>query len=105
MSADTARVLRDAASHLEVNGWCQGALHLGQSSCLLGAVSRAVGIQDEATYIGDDGTYKLGNVIGFLQGVIEANPVIWNDVPGRTQAEVVKVLLTAADLADIAEAD
>lgn len=97
MSAKTAQVLRDAASELEVKGWCQNTLHQGESSCLIGAMRRAVGLTGNEYSVVSD----LYEAFEAVSNSIHMHPATWNDKPGRTQAEVVKLLLTVADVAEV----
>jgi hypothetical protein len=101
MSTQVAKVLRDAADELELNGWCQGELHVGKSSCMVGAIRRAVGVNYSFAFATDEqatlAEYALNRICDHLGQL----PTTFNDTVGRTQAEVVKVLLTAADLAEV----
>ncbi len=89
MSA-VADVMNGAADLIERDGWAQGQylnVHTG-GRCADGAITAAgVGV----TY------YVRNQAREVLRAYIGGNaPVIWNDVPGRTKAEVVAALRAAA---------
>lgn len=94
---EKARILRDAAAELERNGWCQDELYDGQSACALGALYRVTGIKRS----GD--RWRLVDWAGAaLEPIIRMREITdWNDQPGRTQEDVVKAFLQAADLAEV----
>lgn len=103
MSAQTAKILRDAAAVIETHGWCQGSMFQGERSCLVGSLRRAVAghmilSHEEAWIWGED----LAEAFQAVENHLGVNPARFNDVLGRTQAEVVKELLTVADLQDVA---
>jgi hypothetical protein len=96
VSRSTARTLRDAAAHLEAHGWTQGRQFDGQRACLVGSLRRALGLGLQMW------TGPLQDAHDAVARHLRDVPVLWNDAPGRTPAEVVKELLTVADLEDVA---
>lgn len=103
MSTQTGDVLRRAADELELNGWCQGTLHRRESSCLVGAVRRAVEVPASRFDTHQDLADLTSRALTALTNWVGPFPSVWNDMAGRTRAEVVKVLLAGADAADIRE--
>ncbi len=73
-----------AADWLRRNEWCQGALHIGSASCMVGSLLRVTG---------SDGLRTERAVIHL--GALGFSPK-WNDAPGRTKEEVVLALLATA---------
>jgi len=81
--------LAKAADLLEQDGWCQGVLidHYGRR-CLLGAI--------EAARLEDTSDALFSPICNAIQAELGgANPISWNDTPGRTQEEVVTLLRNA----------
>lgn len=109
MSGDVSAVLRKAAEVLETDGWCQGNLStLDGRVCAMGAViwathelwdgykpgdqRRRVDVQELA--LDALGLRALGD--GVRDSLL--HPVaVWNDEPGRTMADVVKLFGQVAD--------
>ena len=78
-----AQTLRDAAAYIEEHGWCQDKFwKSGGAACLEGALFR-VGRADGASYA--------------LMRYLKAGPIVWNDTPGRTKAEVLAALTSTAE--------
>lgn len=86
---DARQILNDAAQYLETHGWCQGAMQYRNKVCLYGAINAA-------------------NKCGYVEAEIEVNHMLravtgtfsivgWNDAPGRTKQQVIKVLRAAAN--------
>ncbi len=92
MSAETARILREAADLLETNGWCQGAFAIGKRRCATGAINAVVASGEEAL--------RAHRVVSRYVGA----PLVstWNDHPGRTSQEVMAALRAAADEQEVA---
>ena len=78
-----ARVLWDAARYIREHGWCQNKIQdaAGQV-CLLGAIRKANGFEDDA----NEGVRAMR---AFLAVDYPHN---WNDSPGRTSSEVISAL-------------
>lgn len=90
-------VFTKAADVLEAFGWIQGTFgNIESGFCALGAIGRA---EDELGRIGTD-LEPLHAAIRHASGG-QATPsiVVWNDAPGRTQAEVVTALREAGQRA------
>jgi hypothetical protein len=90
VSARTAEILREAAADLEANGWIQDDSYAGNKACLVGAIMRTHGARIE-----------MSDAFDAVKAHLGVTPAVWNDARGRTQAEVVKELLTVADLEDV----
>jgi hypothetical protein len=101
MSAAAARILRDAAAELETNGWTQGAIHDGERSCLVGALRRAVGLPNTEVETTPEVYARFRLAFDPVELHLGEAPARWNDQPDRTQAEVIKELLTVADLEEV----
>ena len=84
------RSLRKAAAHVE-RGWCQNAYSKDGRVCAFGAIIEAE-LYDVAARVAMG--KRLASVLGLTFERIE----MWNDTPGRTQAEVVAALRRAAEL-------
>ena len=82
--------LLKAAKRVE-RGWCQGAYSKDGGVCAFGAII-LVEPRDVAARVAMG--QRLANVLGLTFERIE----MWNDTPGRTQAEVVAALRKAAEL-------
>lgn len=95
MTPDARRIIARAADILEQQGWCQDVLKREVNGktcyCTLGALIAAV---DEATPFAEVNPY-VNNVEDYLGPGSCIS--IWNDAPGRTQAEVVAVLRAVAN--------
>lgn len=101
-----AEVLDGAADYIEEYGWTQGS----ESSSAPGCPTCAGIAIDVAAKDGDDVHPAWFAAMDFLCRVIgtpgdpgAASVIEWNDTPGRTQAEVVTTLRTAANNARKAE--
>jgi hypothetical protein len=82
-----AETLLKAADIIEEHGWCQYSTRKADGSvCLYGAIRRT------APHLAANG--DAGRLLHRHLGI--NNYVEWNDVPGRTQAEVLKALRGAA---------
>lgn len=88
---EASRILRAAAAHLNLYGWCQNQLKDGLSACLVGAVYAAVGDMMPSDEIQAELNRRVRLSIG------RENIGAWNDVPGRTKEEVIDALNRAAD--------
>lgn len=86
MSREVADHFREAAGLLETHGWCQGTMYHEGKSCAIGAIVRSAKTNELI--------HPAYQAFGFHIG---GNIVSWNDRPGRTQAEVVKAFLGAAE--------
>ena len=87
-------VLREAAAILERDGWEQGTY--GDESgpnCIRGAINRAAGCKSTVSVNEEIAHPAYVAITRHIHCGLE----LWNDAPGRTQAEVVKALLRAAD--------
>lgn len=100
-----AEILDGAADYIEEYGWTQGP----ESSSVPGCPTCAGIAIDLAAKDGDEVVPEWFAAVDFLRGVVGASRfgaggvIDWNDAPGRTQAEVVTALRTAADNARKAE--
>ena len=101
MSITAARILRDAAAELETHGWTQGRMHDGERSCLVGALRRALGLPDTEVETPPEVYARFRLAFDAVELLLGCLPARWTDRPDRTQAEVVKELLTVADLEDV----
>ena len=82
---EASKVLLRAAEYIEEHGWCQHDLvEMSGRVCLMGAIY-SVAKEDDARAALD----MVVNAIGRF-------PSVWNDAPGRTQAEVVAKLREVA---------
>jgi hypothetical protein len=87
-------VFERAAQEIERRGWHQGGTASAQGRvCMMMAVCAAAGKEFQTTkmYFEAINYYAL---LGFPLG--EKSPLVWNDAPGRTQAEVIDRLRRAA---------
>lgn len=93
----TADVLNRAADLLESGewGWCQGGARIGDGLCMLGAVAAAVGRVPAGKGIDLDHDARY---VAAREALAANNSGLgtWNDVLGRTKAEVVARLREAA---------
>jgi hypothetical protein len=90
----TADVLRHAALLIEERGWCQGdAVDAHGHLCAVGALSLAM--------YGDPECMIPSEISNALRRSFDSrySVPIWNDVEGRTAAEVIAALRAAAELA------
>lgn len=105
MIAADAEVLNRAADLIERDGWCQGSDRLKDGIC----VGKAIELSAEALRAlwGEDFDARPAFVALELAAGIRVDAdhrsfggyVLWNDAPGRTKAEVVAVLRSAAERA------
>jgi hypothetical protein len=76
-------------------GWCQGVARNGDSLCMLGALAVATGNalrEHQESFEGD-----LGPRYEAAYKVLPEGKAAWNDEPGRTKAEVISALRSAAE--------
>jgi hypothetical protein len=87
MSAETAKVLRDAAELIREKGWCQGDYEKADGAhCAIGAIGCS-SIPAEQFF----------DARSALQDAVDQVPVWrWNDTPGRTVDEVLAAFEAAA---------
>ena len=81
------RRLLDAADYIEAHGWCQGT-HSDEHGkvCVVEAITLSGGINEIS-----------GRAFRALCEAVGGNYAsIWNDVPGRTEAEVIATLRRVA---------
>jgi hypothetical protein len=72
-----------AAAYIEEHGWCQRAMEDASGRvCLIEAITSTGGYLD--------------GVGAAIERLIGPDFISWNDAPGRTQTEVVKMLRAAA---------
>ena len=96
-----ADVLRHAARIIEERGWCQG--YFGTSSgpvCALGAVYAAGNGDPIPTYTTQRQWEAIDALRDYLDVLMIPDISHWNDMQGRTAAEVIAALRAAADEAD-----
>lgn len=85
-----ARTLLDAADDIDRHGWCQGV-----SRDIFGHICPWFAIHRNAGTV--DSVCANGRLLNYLKLDAHHNAVTdWNDVPGRTQAEVTAALRGAA---------
>jgi hypothetical protein len=95
--------LNRAADLLESGewGWCQGALRTGPDLCVLGAIAVATGYTFEReyqkTFINIDDCNPRYSAAFDALSVVVPSRAVWNDEPGRTKAEVISALRSAAE--------
>lgn len=100
MSATTKQIMERARELVEA-GWCQGKYEEiveGETRyCLLGAIKRATHeIEDHSRRTLTVQQLEVCRIVKELLPRL-CEIFIWNDHPGRTQAEVVALLRQAAD--------
>ena len=103
MAADVARDLRAAAEVLERDGWTQGVYGDERGCrCQAGAMIVAVSGQPwmSLTSLTPEQFGRWTTAERFFHRFLDAEPMGWNDEPGRTAAEVIAALLAAADAAE-----
>jgi len=104
MSRADAEVFRKAAEILETDGWTQGNYHASDGHCALGAIE--VALVGKGHFITDDELQRRWDGLGMLfarhLGLPDFHVPSWNDAEGRTQEDVIKGFLTAADKEDVA---
>lgn len=90
------RVLLDAADYIEAHGWCQNAMESPCGKvCLEGAIRRVNGITPRTLneVLLDGPAWSALNVMWRYLGT---EPHHFNDIPGRTTAEVCAALRACA---------
>lgn len=84
-------VLKDAASYLEAHGWCQWTMEKAEGSvCLLGsiyAVTTGLGYGTDA-----ESNAAIEAIALRLGADKDYDVAAWNDLSGRTKAEVLAML-------------
>src|SRR6516164_3781777 len=89
-----SQLLWDAADLLERDGWCQREFEDAQGRyCLVGAINRALPLevrQDLAEDLLEAAEMHMSKFVG-------ADPMRWNDRPGRTKEEVISALRRASE--------
>ena len=107
MNQDVVAVLNKMLEIYKEKGWCQGANTRGRTGRMVSVTGRAaVAIcLDGCRQLAEDQTGILDHpteIIDLLNNAVGIRPrdfVGWNDVPGRTKAEVVAVIKKARKLA------
>jgi hypothetical protein len=105
MSAESATLLRDAARQIETRGWQQDSIRGADGRvCMVGGIYAALGVDLSEEFVSLSPAQR--DLAAEVQHAIELHLGVdfapdWNDAEGRTQAEVVKELLTVADLEDV----
>lgn len=102
VSNPVATCLREARAHIIAHGWCQNTLRNHKNQiCLRGALIRAADFEENTLTLIDtrwnDTTMAADNLLTKIVG--SAVPV-WNNAPGRTEAEVIYALDKAIALAE-----
>jgi hypothetical protein len=103
--AEVAAVLRAAEQVLAARGWCQCAHVDGDGRvCLLGAIDTALASDPDAADRLDDAQRCLREqVVAQLRAELHTEAgtprwlTVWNDMPGRTAAEVKQLLHRTAE--------
>jgi hypothetical protein len=93
-----ADIYRRAAKNLETHGWCQGLYSDPASGacCAIGSVHNVCGEKWPG-----EGFLGLPDVHGIVKELVGARYLyVYNDTPGRTKAEVVRVLRGIAYMLD-----
>ena len=86
-----SRLLLDTADNLEHGEWCQNAERKGEARCVMQWLNYTwmAGKRPAADFM-----TAVDRLLRYLN--LERRPDLWNDVPGRTKAEVVTALRAAA---------
>lgn len=105
MSAQVAADLRAAADVLERNGWTQHTNFDEQTGCRCAMGALAFIASDGET--SHDGVMRgtprgvrLDAAAGQVVDLVSIGITVWNDADGRTAAEVIAALRSAADKAE-----
>lgn len=85
---EVAELLLNAAKVIERDGWCQHSFSIKGTRCLVAALWEAGDYAGDVVY-----NHAKLRLLGFVD---TPSVVGWNDVPGRTQAEVMALLCEAA---------
>ncbi len=92
------KIYLEAANLLELKDWCQGmAADIKDRVCMAEALHRAVfGYQERARPCSHPNPLRWRPVYDALSNFIGQDVIKWNDIDGRTKAEVIEKLREAA---------
>lgn len=89
---DEARAVLAKAKGIVARGWCQGGYSDGSAVCINGAV--CVALYGEVTHELVGQAERFSPALQALSDACGDYTFLWNDRPGRTQAEVVALFDT-----------